>query len=256
QAGALAPLASVAPAFAPAQSDESQNDLRKEIDRLRQEVKALEADLDTALARVRELEALVAKSHSTHAAPPASAPVPMPANPALGPGGLLSTLQADYNSPEAGFAGKDIPNGPGADPNSQKAWTAHQRALESWIAREQRKVSEVQWVGVVDPASVEQRGREVSMTLVFTNGGRDFRAPVTVDQGMVERLRGPDGSITQAPLTVNAVVTPRLRINPNRPDTGAFDNPPLVAPFVEFGYDLKIRVLLPEERAKPAAPKA
>ncbi len=256
-AGVLASASTFADAPAPApltaqtaQADESQNDLRKENDRLRQQVKTLEGDLDAALQRIRDLEAEAAKAKTATEAP-ATPPVPMPANAALGPGGLLSALQADYNSPEAGFAGKEIPSGtPGGDPEMQKAWTAHAKALESWISREQRKVTEVQWRGVVDSASVRQRGREVGFDMLFDNGGRIFRAPIVVDQGMVEKFRGPDGSFTQAPIVVNAVVTPRLRINPNRPDTGAFDNPPLVAPYVEFGYDLKVRVMLPSDRTR------
>jgi hypothetical protein len=246
--------ASAPPAAAPGQ-DASQSDLRKEIDRLRQQVRALEADLQAALDRIEELEReLAAKaaghppSGGTQAKPPVQR---MPADPKLGPGGLLSMLQADYDSADAGFAGKETPSPDAADPQGRQAWEAHQRALDSWMKREQRKVTEVDWVGTIDPASVEQRGRDVAMTIVFTNGGRDFRAPVVVDQGLVDRLKLADGTITAAPIVVNAVVTPKLRLNPQRGDTGAFDNPPLVAPFVEFGYDLKVRVLLPADRAKP-----
>lgn len=249
------PARSITAPAQPAQADDSQSDLRKENDRLRQQVKTLEGDLQAALDRIKELEARLAKVNATPQSPPATAPLPtpMPANPALGPGGLLSTLQADYNSPEAGFAGKDVPmGGPGSDPATRQAWTNHQRALESWIAREQRKVNEVQWVGTIDPATIEQRGRDVAMVVVFTNGGRDFRTPIVVDQGLVERLRAADGAVTQAPIVVNAIASPRLTINPNRAETGPFDNPPLVAPFVEFGYDLKVRVLLPADRAKQA----
>jgi hypothetical protein len=251
-----------APGTEPAARDappatESPSDLRKENDRLRQRVQTLEGDLQAAIERIRQLEAqLAAPAQQAPPVAPAGGATPVPANPAIGPGGLLSALRADYYSAESGLAGREVPGGPGTDAESRKAWAAYQRAVEPWIQRENRKATEVQWTGTVDHATIAQRGREVSFVVVFTNGGKDYRAPIVVDSGMADRLKGPDGTITRGPVVVQAVVTPRLVLNPNRPDPGAFDNPPLVAPFVEFAYDLKVRVVLPAEKAKslPAAP--
>lgn len=253
---AQAPAPAGDPSLQSAPQGESQSDLRKENDRLRQHVQRLEGDLQAALERIRQLEAQLAGAAPTQAPAAGGNPAPVPANPALGPGGLLSALRADYYSAETGLAGRDVPAAPGDDAETRKAWTAYQRAVEPWIQREQRKTTEVQWIGTVDPTSVTQRGREVAMVVVFSNGGRDFRTPITVDSGVADRLRGSDGAITRAPVSVQAIVTPRLTLNPKRPDTGAFDNPPLVAPFIEFGYDLKVRVVLPADKAKatPASP--
>jgi hypothetical protein len=237
------------------QGTESQNDLRQENDRLQQQVKSLEGDLAAAQKRIKELEDRIAQLEKSgvQTIPDAKAPEPVPPDPALGPGGLLSKLRDEYLE---AFKSRDIPtSGPGADQLSQQTWAAHQRALESWLPRAQRGTVEVQWVGTIDPARVEQRGRDVTLTVVFTNGGRDFPTPITVDQGMVSRLLGPDGSLTRAPVTVNAIVTPRLRINSARFDAGPFEKPPLVGPFVEFDYDLHTKVLLPSDKVKPQPPK-
>ncbi len=245
-----APVHALAP-----QSSESQNDLRQENDRLAQQVRSLQGDLDAAQKRIKELEERLAtlERGSGLAAPDAKPPEPVAPDPALGPGGLLSKLRNDYLD---AFQSKDIPTtGPGADPASQQAWTLHQRALESWIARAQKGVIDVQWVGTIDPASVEQRGRDVALVLVFNNGGREFRSPVVIDQGMMARLRGPDGSPTRGQVAVNAIVTPKLAVNSAKFEAGPFERPPLVGPYLEFGYELRPKVILPAERARPTPAK-
>lgn len=247
--------------------EQSQNDLRAENDRLSKQVAALQGDLNAALARVKLLEDQLAQAKkeaaaggsgsgtdaTPTAAPNAPPPESVPANPAIGPGGLLSKLIFDYGN---AFGQADVPSSAtGTDPISRQAWTLHQHALESWIAREQKGVVDVQWIGTIDPASVQQNGREVRMVVDFVNGGRHFPTPILVDQGIAARLTGPDGLITTAPVAVSAIVTPRLRVNPARPTAGAFDNPPLIGPFLEFGYDIKPKVLLPADKARPLTGK-
>jgi hypothetical protein len=238
------------------QSSESQNDLRQENDRLAQQVRSLQGDLDAAQKRIKELEDRLAKLEQGGglSAPNAKPPEPVAPDPALGPGGLLSKLRNDYMD---AFQTKDIPtNGPGADPASQQAWTLHERALSSWIARAQKGVMDVQWVGTINPTSVEQRGRDVALELVFDNGGREFRNTVVIDQGMMSRLRGPDGSPTRGQVSVNAIVTPKLSVNSAKFEAGPFERPPLVGPYLEFGYELRPKVILPVERARPTPAKA
>lgn len=251
--GTSAPFAPSAAAIAQSEKapSESQNDLRQENSRLQQQVKSLEGDLAAARQRIKELEdrlAQLEKMASGTTAP--TTPQDVAPDPQIGPGGLLAKLRNDFAT---GLLDKEVPvSGPGTDQPSQQAWAAYKRALDPLIARAERSGMEVRWVGTIAPLSVSQTGREVTMTVVFTNGGRDYPTPITVDEGMVARLRQPDGSMTSEPITVSAVITPKLRVNPDRREAGAFEKPPLVAPFVEFGYELKPRVILPPERTKQA----
>jgi hypothetical protein len=54
-------------------------------------------------------------------------------------------------------------------------------------------------------------------------------------------------------VTVNARVSPRMRVNPSRTAPGAFDVPPSVGPYLEFGYDLDVRSMVPAQQADPNA---
>lgn len=224
-----------APASPPVQP--AQGDLKAENERLQKQVNMLVAQLEAAQAKIKMLEERLA---AATAAPPVPS---VPADPSIGPGGLLSALRADYMST---FGGKATPSSAARDTASQQAWSQHQKQLENWIAKAQRtNVSEQRWTCTMDPATVTKNGREVSLTLVFENGTHDFRTPVTVDQGVLNRVLAPDGTVLTSPVVVTCVVTPKLTLNPGRPEGGPFSNPPLVGPYVDYGYELKVKSILP-----------
>lgn len=230
-----------------AAGQESQHDLRQENDRLHQQVQQLQADLEAAQQRIQELEEKLAQlaqqNTSTTNAPSAPTPPAVAPDPALGPGGLLAKLRQDFRD---ATLGREIPSAPpGADPAGRQAWEQYMRLVDPWITRTQKQVIPVEWQGVIDPGSAQPQGRQVSFTVVFTNGGREYPTTISVEPGMFARLRGPDGNPITTPVLVNGTVTPRLRVNQDRAEAGAFERPPLIAPFVEFGYELRPRVVLP-----------
>jgi hypothetical protein len=230
-------------------ADQSAADLRQEIDRLRRQLADSQAELDAAKARIKELEAKLAAAAAGGARGqeiPAPPPPPVPADPSIGPGGLLASLQADYLAA--------FPDDPPSK-SAQRLFEQHLQALRAFATRANRDyVRQVTWNGQLDPTiPVRANGRQVGFTVIFRNGVREFRVPATVSQGTFERIVA-DGQPTQGPIAVTAVVTPRVRVNADRPDRGAFESIPMVAPYVEFLFDLDVKSVIPAPPADATVP--
>lgn len=239
-------LGQAAPAQATQGAGPSISELRQEIDRLNSELKRKQAELDAALARIKALESQPAAAPapvpgsampaSTTAAPAAPAPPPVPADPAIGPGGLLATYQAEYLS-----AFSEVPDG-----SDQQKLNLHLRALEAWCAKGNRDgIKRHTWTGQIDASTFSCSGRNCSFTAVFRNGVREFKYQLTVDQGMLARVRDRNGAPVAGDLAFDIVVRPRLTVNAGRAARGAFETPPMVAPYVEYLLDLEPRSILP-----------
>ena len=236
---AFVPAATVLAQDTPPQS---MSDLRQEIDRLRQELSRRDADLDAAKAQIATLKAEIAAlkvAAQQPAAQPvaaAPAPAPVPADPTIGPGGLLSALQAEYLA-----AFPSLP-----DTSDQQKLNLHLRSLEPWCAKANRDgIRQYGWTGSVDQSSVRAQGRNVAFVAVFRNGTREFKQPFLVDQGMLTRIRGKDGGLLGGELQFNVIVKPKLTVNGGRPAPGAFENPPMVGPYVDFLLDLELKSVVP-----------
>lgn len=231
---------------------QSMNDLRQEIDRLRQELSRRDADLDAAKARIDALKAEIAAlkvaaassgSQPAAAAPAAPAAPPVPADPTIGPGGLLSALQAEYLA-----AFPSLP-----ETGDQQKLNLHLRSLEPWCAKANRDgIRQYAWIGSVDPASVRMQGRNVGFVAVFRNGTREFKQQFVADQGMLTRVRGKDGGMLGGDLQFNVIVRPKLAVNGARPSPGAFENPPMVGPYIDFLLDLELKSVVPAAAAEPS----
>lgn len=239
-------LVPAAAALAQDTPPQSMSDLRQEIDRLRQELTRRDADLDAAKAQIAALKAEIAAlkaaaqqpaSQSGGSAPAtAPAPAPVPADPTIGPGGLLSALQAEYLA-----AFPSLP-----DISDQQKLNLHLRSLEPWCAKANRDgIRQYSWVGAVEQSSVRAQGRNVAFVVVFRNGTREFKQPFVVDQGMLTRIRGRDGGLSGGDLQFNVIVKPKLTVNGARPAPGAFENPPMVGPYIDFLLDLELKSVVP-----------
>ena len=249
-ASCLAQAPAGQPAPGTAATSQSVNDLRLEIDRLRQEASKRQAELDAALARIKDLEKQIADAKSagpasaapTAAQPPAPVPPPVPADPTIGPGGLLAAMQADYLA-----AFPQIP-----DAKDQQKLNLHLRALENWCTKANRDgIKQYQWTGRIDPASIATQQHNVAFVATFTNGVRDYKVQCITDQSVFARVRTRDG-VASGDIAFIGIARPRLTVNPRRSAPSAFEVPPLLAPYVEFLFDFDVKSLTPA--SAPAAP--
>jgi hypothetical protein len=237
---------------------QSQSDLQKEIDRLRQENEQLSNTVEQLKKEIAALKAAAdAAKQAPSAAPTApTAPAPtappadvVPADPSIGPGGLLSMLQAEYLS-----AFDSAPRTP-ADGGEAVQFSNHLKKLEAWCTRMNRRyVRTFSWVGRIDPPSIRVEKTSASMDLLFQNGTRQFRVPVTLSTTQASRVRQGDRWYF-GDVDVTAVVRPRVRVDPARSNPGAFEVPPMVGPYLTYAFEYEVRSIEPVPEAKDTAPK-
>jgi hypothetical protein len=246
-------------------TSESISDLRQEIDRLRLELTKKKADLDAALQRIKELETGTAADPApatqptpapspatatspakstapttpskplVNLMPPAPMPQPIPADPTIGPGGLMASMQADYLAA--------YPTVPNAKDTRQLA--NHLRGLANWCTKANRDDTKQHiWVGRVDQDTIQTNGKNVSFMATFVNSNRYFTVPITVDQSVIARVRTRNG-IEPGDLAFSGIVTPRVRVNNKRPAPSAFETPYMLAPYVEFFFSFNVKSIVP-----------
>jgi hypothetical protein len=239
---------------------ESISDLRQEIDRLRLELAKKQADLDAALQRIKALENAVSGSTSApspatatapaksaaptkstatsppvNTLPPAPMPAPIPADPTIGPGGLMASLQADYLG-----AFPTVPNA-----NETKQLGLHLRDLENWCVKANRDgTKQYIWVGRIDPNTIRVSGKSVSFVATFVNSNKQFTVPITVDQSLLSRVKTRNG-IDTGDLAFSGIVRPRLRVNSARPAPSAFETPYMLAPYLEYFFAFNVKSIVP-----------
>jgi hypothetical protein len=240
---------------------ESISDLRQEIDRLRLELEKKQADLAAALQRIKALETGTAADPApttkptpatatspakstapttpakplVNLMPPAPMPQPIPADPTIGPGGLMASMQADYLAA--------YPTVPNAD--NTKLLTNHLRGLANWCTKANRDNTKQHiWVGRVDQETIQTNGKNVSFMATFVNSNRYFTVPITVDQSVIARIRTRNG-IEPGDLAFSGIVTPRVRVNSARPAPSAFETPYMLAPYVEFFFSFNVKSIVP-----------
>ena len=240
---------------------ESISDLRQEIDRLRLELEKKQADLAAALQRIKALETGTAADPApttkptpatatspakstapttpakplVNLMPPAPMPQPIPADPTIGPGGLMASMQADYLA-----AYPTVPNA-----NNTKLLTNHLRGLANWCTKANRDNTKQHiWVGRIDQGTIQTNGKNVSFMVTFVNSNRYFTVPITVDQSVIARIRTRNG-IEPGDLAFSGIVTPRVRVNSARPAPSAFETPYMLAPYVEFFFSFNVKSIVP-----------
>ncbi len=250
---------------------ESISDLRQEIDRLRLELAKKQADLDAALKRIKALETGTAADPApatepapgptpapapapatatspakstapttpskplVNLMPPAPMPQPIPADPTIGPGGLMASMQADYLA-----AYPTVP-----DASDTKRLNIHLRDLTNWCTKANRAGTKQHiWIGRVDQATIQTNGKNVSFMATFVNSNRYFTVPITVDQSLLAPVRNRNG-IDPGDLAFSGIVTPRVRVNSNRPAPSAFESPYMLAPYLEFLFSFNVKSIVP-----------
>ncbi len=213
---------------------------------LRARVADLEEQLASARARIAELEQQLAEA-GPKAEDASQGPGAQPGQADLStPDELLEQLKAEYAD---AF--------PAEPPRDERARRQHLRVLSQWankVNREHRR--RVEWLceivsrdvidaseayvdlRIVDPATREPIGSR----FVIEWPARLRPILARLDNGDLVRLRG--------------LLNPEVRTNESRAEPGAFDIPPLIAPFVEFRFEVQVTAAsAPEEPPTGEAPE-
>ena len=162
-------------------------------------------------------------------------PQPIPADPTIGPGGLMASMQADYLA-----AYPTVP-----DASDTKQLNLHLRGLQNWCTKANRDgINQYIWVGRVDQRTIQSSGKNVSFMATFQNSNRYFTVPITVDQSVIARIRTRNG-MEPGDLAFSGIVTPRVRVNSARPAPSAFETPYMLAPYVEFFFSFNVKSIVP-----------
>ena len=234
---------------------QSNNDLRRENERLRAEVRALTQELEAARQRIAELEGELADRDR-----PGTRPVQDPLDdapttrtgepdrgPAHNPAALLRQLQEEYTE-----AMNEQP--PGRVGSRERE--SYYRALNRWYLDVNRRRHAVVWaVRIVDVApsnrgSVNARVQVVQHDDPAIGYGDPFDLAIsrsTAHRLMQMRDRAeedrPEAYILRGQLS------PQLRFNEDRYEPGPFNRPRFVGLFTEFEFTVDVRLLLPLEEA-------
>jgi hypothetical protein len=243
------------PAAAVAQTSDAQ--LRKENERLREENHRLQFQLDDLRLRVEALEAQIAAltqaietlQQGEGLAAPADAAdkSPLPDDPLAAPDALFAYLEKAYEE-----ALGDVPR------KTDDELARYQRLAELWVGRMNRELrGEVEWF-VLPFETRSAPGSDLSVDLQVLDAdtlepiGEVFPVlmPIRTLRRAVENGRGKGDR-----LMLTAHFAAKLAYDEERDVQGMFNDPPFLAPYVIYDYELIIRsleVVGPEPADPPA----
>lgn len=257
-------LALVAGLFGPvgplaAQSDA---DLRGENQALTTQVNDLKLELAAARARIAELERMVSDLEARLAAggsipvgtgavaPPAPPEVTIDESfPTASPRTLLAALRADYVEALGEVGGW----------STAKQRTLYFKALEKWIAQTNRRYrAPIEWQIRLDRVvSIGDREALLRGTAIDPGNGVELGGPFefVMSSALLRRLEMNNKLAEGEEFILRGTLTPKLVLNDRRETVGAFDSPPFIGPFSEFGFGVQATSLarVPAAELPPAA---
>lgn len=231
----------------PATAQVTDADLVRENERLTAEVRDLQAALEAALRRIGELEtALAAKASGTTPSIPGAVATTIATPPAASHEGAIAAIRAAFAT--AVESGEIAPTPAARD---ESARVRHLRSLQKWVAAATRTFkAPVEWpVVVVDSevlSTTDGRLRvQVWDPAAMVTVGEPFDVPVA--RRVVERVNRPRplDAPTPAVHTLEGVFVPSIRVNEQRTEVGAFDNPRFVGPMVELVWAVDVKSVGP-----------
>jgi cell division protein FtsB len=235
-------------AAAGAASAQSDADLRRDNQRLRTKVSELQRELDAARNRIEQLEReveklrqLLAAAPTTPGGPPTEEQISIDESvPHASPRALLRALKQGYDE-----AMRELEPG---EPDSRQR-TAYLRDLDRWAKRMNREMkSPIVWhIRISERAAypLEVPGLEVEAVDPETNVVLGDPFPATLPQATVRRLRQLEDRGQLGVLVLKGVLTPQVKVNPQRQEKGLFDKPLFVGPFAEFSFFVHASSLTP-----------
>jgi hypothetical protein len=251
----------------PPATAQSQNELRRENERLRAEMADLRVELEAARQEITDLKAEVdrlrALLDAAGQAPPAKAsPMPEPqvtideSSPDASPRALLKAIIEAYQEETA-----DLNMGTGPDDPDRIGYL---RRLNRWVAGVNREYRlPVEWhVRILEPAVRAGRNYRLRLQAVDPKTGVHLGDPfdAILSGSLASRLREHEERYgLDEQLLLKGVILPRVAVNEQRTEPGTFDNPRFVGPFVEFDFIVQAQTILPapeetekKEGGKPA----
>lgn len=244
-------------AFNPAAAH-AQTDLAAENEKLKQEVLELRQQRDALTQRVRDLNAEITKlraevaklqkspgSPSPTGAPGApgtpgtpGSPTPLtsaPANPFASPDALFATLQNEYQEKFGAM-----------ERTTRSDLSRYQREVASWTRAAQReRRAPVEWtITVMEPTAAGDRPAKLVFQVLDTASGQPISQ--TASALLPSRwTRDIAAAKVGDKWKLSATMTASPSYNAQRETAGTPDEPRLIGPFAEFGFELAITQLTP-----------
>ncbi len=215
----LAMLASTAFLARPVSAQVTDADLVRENERLRSEVRDLEAALEAALQRIASLEAEVTALRAGGSAAGHTATPAPPEPPAASPEGMIASIKEAF---AAAVADEEIPEFGAVDDDASR--TRRLRALRKWTVATSRSFKvPVEWPVLVLDSTVLPPSDGMIRVQVWnpetaTVVGDAFEVPVS--RRIVERVNRPRSSDAEGPAVflLSGVFMPEIRVSVRRTD--------------------------------------
>ena len=224
----------------PAAAQQSPNDLRRENQSLRTQVRDLERELQAAKDRIAELNRLL---QATRSRGPATAPAVGKVTidesvPHASPRALFRAIVDSYRQE---LHDRDL----ASDDHLQRR-AIYLRAINRWANRVNREMrAPIEWhVRLVEDEPVRSpyvRRMVAIDPKTHVELGNSFG--VLLPRGLARRI---DEQVQRGDvLVLKGALSPRVRLNQERADRGVFDKPRFIGPFAEFGFTVDVTSLLP-----------
>lgn len=248
-----------ATAGAAAQSD---NDLRRENQRLQTLVDDLELELAAARKTIADLQQRLANLSGAGGGAATSPDAPtVPEEVSVdesvhdaSPRALFKALQDSYVNQMQGLSLGD----PHGAPAARRERLAYVRAVEQWAKRVNRELkSQIDWRVRIAGASERQGGQFGVMVVAVdpkTEAVLGDPFPVIMSKSIAHHLTVLQDRGQLEDLLLRGVMTPQVWVDATRTEPGPFDNPRIIGPFAVFAVSVTASTMTaPDEEADAEA---
>lgn len=235
---------------------QSEQDLRREVERLRERNRELERELDAARRQIQSLENAIERLNNRLQQLREGRPdrgereadqeevTIDESDPHASPRAMFNAMKESY---EETFTDMEI-----GEANDRQR-SLYLRSVERWRARINREMrGTIEWqarvieaedtragyllrVVAVDPKTEVRLGEQFTIELPRRHARRYEQL---VDRGQAERVR------------IRGVLTPDVQVNHDRRESGPFNVPPLIGPFAEFGFRIDVQAVTAPDEAE------
>lgn len=225
-------------------------DLKQENEQLKNQVRKLSEELTSAQDRIvaleRQIEQLkLALDQSSGKGPAATSPTDPTsqgvdqAKPEDNPQALFRAMKKDYAE-----ATRDFEIGERGDKNR----AVYLRVVERWIALANRHYkSKIEWHVTIFERPQSSRPSVLKLQAVKPSTGETIDQPfsIALNRQLTRRLRQFEQKGELDTFILKGVLTPKLKLTTQSETSDAFHRPRLVGPFVEFGYSIEVKTIIP-----------